>query len=297
MSLLTPDQLQRLRPNSIPPIRPVPERAATADLARVYDRTKRGFGVPWMGVVAMAFAHYPEFYQRLWSSIEPVVATNAFGDACRELRDCVEAQAGVFAPPAISARLAAIGYDTTEVTQITTCNEVFSAGNMPYLLLASLARALLEGHEWTGRGHGSTLPRPADDMTHPVLMEPHHADPETAALYDDIRETLGLPFVNTDYRAFARWPSYFNLAWHDLKPVIQSTAYEPAVSLIHSRSVALAVALPNVTSLSSEDLIEAAARDADPAEVLAVVQLFQWLLPGLAFNVAYFRAQLIRSTL
>ncbi|MFY2825064.1 halocarboxylic acid dehydrogenase DehI family protein [Ruegeria sp. MALMAid1280] len=294
---MTPDQLQRLKPNPIPPIHPVPERAATADLARVYDRTKRGFGVPWMGVVAMAFAHYPEFYQRLWSSIEPVVATNAFGDACRELRECAEAHADAFAPPTIGARLAAIGYDAIEVRQIIACNEVFSAGNMPYLLLASLARALLEEHEWTGRGQGTALPRPAEDMQHPVLMEPHHADPETAALYDDIRETLGLPFVNTDYRAFARWPSYFALAWHDLKPVIQSAAYEPAVSQIHSRAAELAVALPNVTGLSSEDLIEAAARDADPVEVLAVVQLFQWLLPGLAFNVAFFRAQLTHSTL
>lgn len=274
----------------------MPERAATAELTQVYDRTKRGFGVPWMGVVAMAFAHYSKFYQCLWTSIEPVVATNAFGDACRELRACAEAQAGVFAPPAIDAQLTEIGYDTNEINQIIACNEVFSAGNMPYFLLASLARALLEGFEWSGRVPGSALSRPAVEMPHPVLMEPHHVDRETAAIYDDIRETLGLPFVNTDYRAFARWPSYFSLAWRDLKPVIQSTAYEPAVSRIHSHAVKLAVDLPNVTGLSPQDLVDAAARDADPAEVLAVVRLFQWLLPGLAFNVAFFRVQLTGST-
>ena len=43
------------------------------------------------------------------------------------------------------------------------------------------------------------------------------ANPEVRAVYDDIMATLGLPFVNTDYRALARWPSYFALAWSDLK--------------------------------------------------------------------------------
>ncbi len=42
-----------------------------------------------------------------------------------------------------------------------------------------------------------------------LLMEPHHLDEPTRAVYEDIKNILQLPFVNTDYRAFARWPSYF----------------------------------------------------------------------------------------
>lgn len=285
--------LARLKPSPLPSIHPVPERAATGELADVYARTKRGLGVPWMGVVAMAFARYPGFYRTLWQALEPVAASEAFAAACRDLRSFAETRVGAFSPPAIGPRLAEAGYDAAELDQITACNEVFSAGNMPYLLMASLARALLEGQAWTAQGEA--VPRPAQPSAgaHPVLMEAHHASPDTAALYADLRETLGLPFVNTDYRAFARWPSYFAAAWGDLKPVILSGRYEPAVQDIHERAVELALALPNATGLTPDALTEAAAQDADPQEVLAVVRLFQWLLPGLAFNVAFLRAQLV----
>ena len=66
------------------------EYAADAALADLYERTKRGLGVPWMGVVAMAFAHYRNFYDCLWQAMEPAVATQAFADACKELRIVAE---------------------------------------------------------------------------------------------------------------------------------------------------------------------------------------------------------------
>jgi hypothetical protein len=72
-------ELPRLKPDPIPAIHPVPEYAATGDLAEVYERTKEGLRVPWMGVVAMAFAHYPRFYETLWSALNQVsgLATSA----------------------------------------------------------------------------------------------------------------------------------------------------------------------------------------------------------------------------
>ncbi len=91
--------LPRLKPDPIPAIHPVPEYAASGPLAAVYDRTKRGLGVPWMGVVAMAFAHYPQFYDRLWSAMEPVVASEAFVSACRDLRFAAESEASTLQPP------------------------------------------------------------------------------------------------------------------------------------------------------------------------------------------------------
>lgn len=280
--------LQRLKPDPIPRIHPVPEYAATGELAEVYERTRAGLGVPWMGVVAMAFAHYPRFYGTLWSALEPIVGTEPFFDACAELRACAENEASRLSPPQILPRLIDKGYEGREIEDIRACNEVFSAGNMPYLLMASLARLLLEGEDWPGgKAGGPAQRRPVAPK--PVLIEPHHADPTTAALYADIRHTLGLPFVNTDYRAFARWPSYFAPAWQDLKNAVQTSAYEAHVTRVHDRAVALAAGLPNATGLTSPRLRAAAELDAPPDEVVNVVRLFQWLLPGLAVNVAFLR--------
>ena len=136
--------------------------------------------------------------------------------------------------------------------------------------------------------------RHAPDLRVPfLLMEAHHADAPTQALYEDIKATLGLPFVNTDYRAFARWPSYFALAWQGLREVAGTPAHEALCQACHNRVADLAAqGLANPGGLSADVLRAAAEADASLEEVTQVCRLFQWLLPGLIVNVAYFRHQL-----
>ena len=100
--------------------------------------------------------------------------------------------------------------------------------------------------------------------------------------------------MNTDYRALARWPSYFALAWKGLKPHLATDVHEMLCQAVHD-SVADVVTneLPNPGKLSSIALRAAAAKDADLEEILQVARLFQWLLPGLVVNVAFFRAQVL----
>ena len=124
-------------------------------------------------------------------------------------------------------------------------------------------------------------------------MEVHHAYHDTRAVYDDIKQTLGLPFVNTDYRALARWPSYFALAWSDLKPVLGTPAHAAICAEVHAHADKLVgEVLPNPGKLTVDALRDAAKRDGNADEILQVVRLFQWLLPGLVTNVAFLRAQL-----
>ena len=286
-------ELRRLKPDPIPAIQPVPEYAADAALAEIYERTKRGLGVPWMGVVAMAFAHYRSFYDRLWQAMEPTATTQAFADACLKLRDAAEKEAAALSPFAICPRLRTLGYDDREIEEIKSCNEVFSSGTMPYVLMASLARLLLEGHAWDGTGPSQSCRGLIQSATKPALIEPHHADPTLSELYADIRQPLGLPFVNTDYRAFARRPSYFAPAWSDLRSIVLAEEYEHAVQRVHNVAVSLAGGLPNISQITPRQLIECAEQDASLTEVLSVVRLFQWLLPGLAVNVAVLRHQLV----
>lgn len=286
--------MERLKPDPLPPIRPVPEYLADDDLRRRYEDMKRVFQVPWMGVVTMAFAHYRDFFDLLWAGTRDLCASNAWVEACRDLRTFAEQQAGALAPPPIIPRLEAAGFAPRELAAIRETVEVFSHGNFPYLMTATLARRLLEGAEMSAETAVTAFRgRHAPDVSVPfVLMEYHHATGETQAVYDDVMATLGLPFVNTDYRAFARWPSWFALAWDDLKGAVQSADYEPVVRTIHERAVALAEGLPNPGGLSADALRRAAADAADGDEVLNVVRLFQWLLPGLVTNVAFLRAQL-----
>ena len=288
-------ELPRRAPEPIPPIHPLPEYLAEGDLKARYEDMKAVFQVPWMGVVTMAYAHYRSFYDTLWEGIRPLCASAEFAESFTALRNFTEESVAGLAPPPIVPRLAEAGYAPREIDDIRAVVEIFSHGNFPYVLVAAMARLLLEGGEMSASiGAPKLAGRHAPDVDVPfLLMEAHHADPATRAVYDDVKATLELPFVNTDYRALARWPSYFAMAWSDLKPLAGSEAHEAIAQEVHARALAAARTLPNAGGLKSAALRAAAERDAPLEEVLEMCRLFQWLLPGLVTNVAFFRHQLL----
>ena len=128
-----------------------------------------------MGVVAMAFAHYPRFYDTLWSAMEPITGTKVFEQACQSLRDVAEREAEALQPAPLVSRLMSQGYGVQEIDDIRACNEVFSGGNMPYVLMATLARLLLEGNPWHGGGDLGRVTASKPNFPKPPLMEAHHA--------------------------------------------------------------------------------------------------------------------------
>jgi hypothetical protein len=288
--------LPRLKPNPIPNIAPIPEHLAEPALKEIYEDTKAALQVPWMGVVAMSFARYPRFYATLWGAFRDLSASAEFLAACHELRQAAESAS--LSVPSILQKLHELGYTEPEIAEIRALIEIFSHGNMPYLLIATAARLLLEGSEI---GTSRSISKPVQSRHGPaaggklVLMEPHHAERQLQALYDDLKSTIGLPFLNTDYRALARWPSYFDVAWRSLKPLIGTPAYDEAVERVHKKAVTLVLALPNPGELTSAMLVAAANEDTGAESVLDVVRLFQWLLPGLVVNVACMRKQILPS--
>ena len=287
-------ELPRLKPSPIPPINPIPEYLADERLRTVYEDTKSVLQVPWMGVVTMAFAHYPKFYDVLWNGMREVAASGEFVTACRTLRSTAEEEAAKLGINNIAPKLQALGYADRELDEIRDQIEIFSHGNMPYLLIATTARLLLEGIELSDRRQIS----PFDERHGPsaygrlVMIEPHHADVPTQNVYEDIKSTLGLPFVNTDYRALARWPSYLAVAWSDLRPHVSTDSYRASLTLVHRAAINLIRTLPNPSVLNSRQIRAVASEDGSIEEITGVVRLFQWLLPGLVLNVAYFRQQL-----
>lgn len=290
--------LPRSRPEPLPAIYPLPEYLAEGQRKRWYEDAKQVLQVPWMGVVTMAYAHYPGFYETFWRGVRELCVSRPFVNACRRNRDFVETQVSRLEPAPIGERLVELGYAPRELDDIRAMIEVFSHGNQAYVVLATITRYLLEVGEMSGSTDPADAPvydgRHAPDAKAPfVLMEAHHADPPTRDVYEDIKDVLQLPFVNTDYRAFARWPSYWALAWGDLRQVAGTPEHESICREFHDRCVEQAAAtLPNPGRLSAASLRDAAENDASIDEVLNVCRLFQWLLPGLVTNVAYLRAQL-----
>lgn len=291
--------LPRMRPDPIPAIHPLPEYLAEGRRRAWYEDMKQVFQVPWMGVVTMAYAHYPHFFDTLWQGARDLCASRPFVEGFLGNREFVESEVAKLEPVGIGVRLEECGYAPREVEHIKQMIEVFSHGNQPYVVLATLVRYLLEAGDMGGARDPKAAPLytdthcPVFDVPF-VLMEAHHADSPTREVYEDIKRVLNLPFINTDYRALARWPSYWAMAWGDLRSVAGTPAHEGICAAVHDRCVELAaVALPNPGGLQAELLRAAAEKDASFEEIRDMCRLFQWLLPGLVTNVAYLRAQLI----
>ena len=283
------------RPDCIPALFPLPEYLVDGERKDDYDDTKNVLQVPWMGVVTMAFSHYRRFYRTLWLGIRPVFQSTEFVDSASRVRELAEGLAATLGSGGLLEPLHTAGYAPREIDQIRELISVFHFGNVPYAMMATMARVLLEGHELAPKDTSFSPFQGwhAPDVEVPfVLMEPHHAEGPTRLLYEDIKEQLRLPFVNTDYRALARWPTYFTSAWHALRPHVQTPEYECAVDEIHHLLIALAEKLPNPNGLTSAALRQAATDDGSVDDIRRTVELFQWLLPGLILNVACFRAQL-----
>lgn len=293
-----PSHIARLRPQPLPAINPVPEYRAEGRRRAWYEDMKTALQVPWMGVVTMAFAEYPRFFDTVWTGLKPLCMSEPYIETSRTLRLATETGIAALKPRRLNERLTSIGYAPVELNQIRAMIEVLSHGNFAYLPFVALCRALLEDVPFGDEAENREAPpfsgwHAPDEAVPFVLMEPHHSTRATRALYEDIRETLGLNLINTDYRALGRWSSYLALSWQELKPHIDTAAYEAEVQATHDRLFNAALALPNPRDLTPAMVQQAAEEDASVEEVLAVVRLFAWLLPGLVTNVAYFRAQLL----
>ena len=140
---------------------PVPEYATIGELASRYSDMKIVLQMPWMGVVTIAFTHYPSFFGELWCGLRPLCDSQPFVDAVGEVRNFCEKIMLALNPPPLIERLAENGYGGREI-------------DFPNLMIATLTRSLLLGGRF-GRA-GDNVPacemRHAPDVAKPfVLME------------------------------------------------------------------------------------------------------------------------------
>jgi len=92
---------------------------------------------------------------------------------------------------------------------------------------------------------------------------------EIAALYADIRQTLGVPLVNLIWRNLATIPGALDWAWSSLKPVYQDGS-------IQAEAYALRVGqtLPDVSALDPSTLADAGLSAADLATIETILDSY-----------------------
>ena len=266
---------------------PVAEHEAQGDIERVYHEIKHTLRVTGINLNFRTWAGYGTLLPAMWDAMRGNAETYVFEHAADRVR-----------AEAVHAAMALGRLDVTsdirlgesQAYHIRGALDLYHYINPKLLVFTSTVRLALE-NEPTGSPGRAEVPVDLIQRGPPATM---HAldmvsdkpdDTRLRALFEDIKETLALSAINSDYRTLGLWPDYLEAAWTKLKPIVQRQAYTQAADALRQTARTLARALPYPEPLSRHQ-VEALGEDAD--EIAQITEQFEHLLPALILNIALF---------
>ena len=264
----------------------VREPEAEGKTREIYEDIKQSLGVPHVNAIFQAYAVYPRFLERHWAVMKPVLETREFFVISDRLGAEAYTRAhNYFVIPDLCSTMKELSVSEGARQELSRTTELFHYNNPPLLVIAAAQMQAFE----TRVGRGSEGQRPADHAVFtekPTIVEEEQATPAVRKVYDDIRRTLGLPFVNTDYRAFARYPDFLCSYWNVLKPIVESPVYTESQQGMRESAWQVTRELPGSIELTASELIDDGMSDDDVSAVVRITDLFLRAISGLVLNVA-----------
>jgi hypothetical protein len=270
----------------------VREADASGRTLEIYQEIKSCLGVPHVNVIFQAWGAYPNFLNLAWQGLRPAVETREFFLRSDRVRgEAYTRTHNYFAVPDLCASIQQVHFSTGAQHELTDVVELFHYNN-PLLLLITAAQ--LQAFEDVPAVHrkaegGAEHPQ----FEHkPVKVPEDQAPAPIRKIYDDIKRTLGLSVVNTDYQAFARFPDFLNLYWSALKPMVSSPLYGESKHALRESATSLVSDLPNAPQLTVEQMQEAGLGTEEISAGIHITEGFMELLSGLVLNIAFAKISL-----
>lgn len=265
--------------------KPVKETEATGEIERVYHEIKQSMRVSGINLNFRTWASFDKFFPAMWDAMRPLVETRAFEDAADRIRAASVEMAEDLG--ALNAR-SQINLGESRQYQIKEALRLYHYINPKLLVFTSKVKQALEAESSSNADDISGLElieRGVPARMYPMEMVAEEPDDErVAAIFEDIKETLSLSSINSDYRTLALWADYLEASWNAFKRFTQTDGYAQASNDLRELSRNLASNLPAVSL--SEQQIEGLGEDAD--EILKTTEKFEQLLPSLVLNISFF---------
>jgi hypothetical protein len=265
------------------------EADATGRTLDIYQEIKLALGVPYVNVLFQAYGAHPKFLDAMWQQLRPAIATREFfSDAERLGAEAYTWMHNYFSIPDLCEQIREIHFSTGAQHELTDVVELFHYNNPVLLLIAAIQLQAFED----GPKEHRTVETKAE---HPVFsIRPIRITEEAAPLpirkiYDDIKRTLGLSYITTDYQSFARWPDFLSAYWNALKPALLSPIYGESKHSLGESALALASELPNAPHLSTEYAYEMKLSADEITTGIHITEEFLEGLSGLVLNVDFAR--------
>ncbi|HEX7287616.1 MAG TPA: halocarboxylic acid dehydrogenase DehI family protein [Candidatus Angelobacter sp.] len=268
-------------------------KEAEADLrtSQIYFEIKEALGTPHVNTMFQVLASFPEYFSRFWERARPVVEMQEFFSTAGRLRaEAYTRMHNYFAVPDLRRRTQELSFSAGAVDELQQVVDLYYA-NYPALLLLCAAQAqAFENPE-------TTVPRESRPAEHdwssvsrvqrPIQVEEESAPPATRRVYDDIKRTMGTPFLGTCYLSLGRWPEFLEEYWTALKPVVATARFEQNCAALRESALALAAELPHTLQLSMTELEEAGIGRDDVSTIVQSVGSFLELLSKQTLNLAF----------
>lgn len=271
--------------------RPVTESAVPQwrdEIERVYHDVKQTLRVNGVPLNFRAWAAWGEFFPAMWDAMRDNAETQTFEDAGSRLRVAgLEAATRLGKPDAVSR----VTLGESEAFQIRAALDLYYYVDPKLLLFTCALRLALEGHV-TG-AFTMTMPTTVQpekiergiprNMISMEMVEEEQAQNHLRGVFEDIKKTVGLERIQSEYRTLALWPDYLEAAWTALKPITQRPEYHREVDMIRDLGRQLATALPFPIGLTRQTIEELGA---DSDEVAEGIEKFERFLPALILNIS-----------
>lgn len=264
----------------------VDEYEADGPIDDVYHEIRQTLRVSGINLIFRVWASYDRALPTIWNAVRPLVEMRTFEAAADDLRvAAVQAATRLGAADARSA----VRIGKSQAYQIQQALQLYHYINPKLLLLVTALNGALSKNTTE---QSSTQTPPTSELiergepAHMYAMEMVAEDPDDPTLqelFDDIKHTLSLSSINSDYRTLALWPTYVTKAWARLKQTIGGDEYQRAAALLQDQARRLAASLPYSIPLSREKF-ESLVQDAE--EVANKTDTFERILPPLILNIA-----------
>jgi hypothetical protein len=262
---------------------PIAEHEARDETARIYHEIRQTLRVSGVNLNFRTWAGFEHFFPAMWSAMQPIAASQAFESAS----DAVRARAADLASSLPACQLRA-NVGESQRYQIQKALALYHYINPKLLLFTLLVQRGLTGQRPTSASMAAELTPQVPFGPPPQMPAMEMVDETPSArrlrhVFRDIKKTMRLSSINSDYRTLALWPDYLDPAWAALKRIVRTQEYGQAAGAVAQEAASTADRFPTPASL---DLRRMRARGDNAATLLEVTTRFERLLPPLMLNIA-----------
>jgi hypothetical protein len=244
-------------------------------------------GIPWTPANWRAYAMYPSVMQLFWERLKPATQTESFLENAIAITERVYRDTSDWYLPSYQ-----IDVNEAQRHQIQRVLNAFTFGN-PQLLIQQIALSRTLAGEVVGQEGNADVRRGPNAYQHSEIQligeqSVREMSAQMQQVYRDIKQTLGVPIVNSDYQALARWSGFFLAAWEDIKLWRERPEYQLLKQDIVRRAQNAASRLCPVVAIGEREVRDRLDNPEDLERIQQTVQMFKDVLPELIVQDALF---------